>query len=110
MNVDGSDDVFDGHMAQVGGSGQGSFAYLVTPQYALTERAIEDGNMLRFMLNDSVVALSSGRIIASDSEGTAATLVTDSYAKDADVCLVFINAYSGEGGDRGELRNEDQDA
>lgn len=110
MNVDGSADTFDGHMAQVGGSGQGSFAYLVTPQYALTERAIYDGNMLRFMLNDSVIASSSGRLIAMDSEGTGGTQTTASYAANADVCLVFIAAYSGEGGDRSELRNTEQDS
>lgn len=96
-------------MAGIGGSGQPSFSYLVTPQHALTERAIEDGNMLRFMLNDSVIASSSGRIIAAASAATAAEQTTDAYAANADVCLVFINAYSGEGGDRSELRNTDQD-
>lgn len=109
MNVNGSPDTFEGHMAQVGGSGQGSFAYLVTPQFALTERAMTDGNMLRFMLNDTVVSSSSGRLIAGDSEGSAATQTTDAYAESADVCLVFVNAYSGEGGDRSELRSADKD-
>ena len=32
------------------------------------------------------------------------------YATDAEVCLVFLNAFSGEGADRTELRDTEQDA
>jgi beta-glucosidase len=31
------------------------------------------------------------------------------YAENSDLCLVFVNAYSGEGADRTELHNTDQD-
>lgn len=39
----------------------------------------------------------------------ALSLSVPSYATSADVCLVFINALSGEGADRTELYNPDQD-
>ncbi|ROW17623.1 hypothetical protein VPNG_00874 [Cytospora leucostoma] len=140
--------VFQGHMAQVGGSGQGSFSYLVTPLYALTTKSIEDGTMLRHILNDTILtssssggmggggagggissnATSSGNSTGgapggapggggggggsgsgySDSTGTSQTTLNFAYNQDA--CLVFLNAYSGEGGDRSELHNADQDA
>lgn len=143
MDVEGSESVYQGHMAQVGGSGQGSFAYLVTPEYALTTRAMEDGTMLRMMLNDSIIASSSsstGGMTVSDnsttsttsdnsttmtapsgggpggmgggssySDSTGATQTTLDYAYNQDACIVFLNAYSGEGADRSELYNADQD-
>ncbi|ROV87592.1 hypothetical protein VSDG_09627 [Cytospora chrysosperma] len=144
----GASSVFQGHMAQVGGSGQGSFAYLVTPVYAFTTKAIEDGTMLRMMLNDSIITSDSSSMMMkrqdiggnstgggdfsgnstggfggggggfgggggmgssySDSTGTEQT--TLAYAYNQDACVVFANAYSGEGGDRTELYNADQDA
>lgn len=116
MAVQGSDSVFQGHMAQVGGSGQGSFAYVITPEHAFVEKAREDGAMLRVMLNDSVITSgSSGGIAAGPNAGsastdsTAASQTTEGYSYNQDVCLVFLNAYSGEGGDRDELYNTDQD-
>ncbi|EOD45724.1 putative beta-glucosidase d protein [Neofusicoccum parvum UCRNP2] len=116
MSVQGSDSVFQGHMAQVGGSGQGSFLYVITPEHAFVERAKEDGAMLRVMLNDSVISSgSSGGIAAGPNAGseskdsTAASQTTKGYSYNQDVCLVFLNAYSGEGGDRDELSNADQD-
>ncbi|OJD29404.1 beta-glucosidase d [Diplodia corticola] len=117
MSVQGSDSVFQGHMAQIGGSGQGSFAYLITPEHAFVEKAREDGAMLRVMLNDSVISSgATGGIGAGPNAGsastdsTAATQTTEGYSYNQDVCLVFLNAYSGEGGDRDELYNTDQDS
>lgn len=132
MDVEGSDAVYQGHMAQVGGSGQGSFSYLVTPEYALTTRAIEDGTMLRMMLNDSIISSSSSSFGggstttsgnstmeapsgsgmgggSSYSDSTGATQTTLDYAYNQDACIVFANSYSGEGADRSELYNADQD-
>lgn len=43
------------------------------------------------------------------SRGTAGDLDYSTYAENAAACLVFLNAYSGEGADRGELANADQD-
>ncbi|KAL1638696.1 hypothetical protein SLS58_008728 [Diplodia intermedia] len=116
MSVQGSDSVFQGHMAQIGGSGQGSFAYVITPEHAFVEKAREDGAMLRVMLNDTVISSGSAGGIAagpnagSDStDSTAASQTTRGYSYNQDVCLVFLNAYAGEGSDRDELRNTDQD-
>ncbi|KAM0165666.1 hypothetical protein ACHAQE_002207 [Botrytis cinerea] len=41
--------------------------------------------------------------------GTSLSQDISTYATDAEVCLVFLNAFSGEGVDRTELRNTDQD-
>ncbi|KAF7542166.1 hypothetical protein G7054_g68 [Neopestalotiopsis clavispora] len=41
--------------------------------------------------------------------GTGATPSIDAYSQNADVCLVFINSWSGEGADRSEMSNVDQD-
>lgn len=41
--------------------------------------------------------------------GTEITETTLGVAADSDVCIVFINAWAGEGGDRSELRDTDQD-
>lgn len=107
------DSVYQGHMAQVGGSGQGSFSYLVTPEYALTTRAMADGTMLRAMLNDSVMESSGTGLTTVTgsifSDSTAGRHTTTVFAYNQDACIVFMNSYSGEGGDRTELYNDDQD-
>lgn len=115
MDVSGDEpSVFPGHMAQVGGSGQGSFSYLATPLYAFTTKAMETGMMLRFQLNDTVLTSddeSSGMGGGGGgySDSTAIDRTTLGLAYNQDACVVFINAYAGEGGDRSELYNEDQD-
>ncbi|TGO51807.1 hypothetical protein BCON_0154g00270 [Botryotinia convoluta] len=43
------------------------------------------------------------------SGGTVLSQDIYSYTTDAEVCLVFLNVFSGEGADRTELRNTDQD-
>lgn len=47
--------------------------------------------------------------VTGGGSGTSGSLTFDSYATNADACLVFMNAYSGEGADRTELYNADQD-
>ncbi|KAJ4114731.1 hypothetical protein NW768_011285 [Fusarium equiseti] len=42
-------------------------------------------------------------------QGTAVTPSFANYAGNSDVCLVFLNSYSGEGGDRSLLTDDDQD-
>lgn len=42
--------------------------------------------------------------------GTTVSPSIANYASDSEVCLVFLNSWSGEGGDRSELYNKDQDA
>ncbi|KAL1388749.1 glycosyl hydrolase family 3 C-terminal domain-containing protein [Phyllosticta capitalensis] len=113
LSVTGSDDVLQGHAASIGGSGYASFAYLVTPFHALLNRVIEDGTQLRYLFNDTGFAQSSsssGGGVSGYSSGTAVSHTYTDFASSTEVCLVFINAYSGEGADRGELYNADQDA
>ncbi|EOD47782.1 putative beta-glucosidase d protein [Neofusicoccum parvum UCRNP2] len=108
ISVTGSDDVYQGHAASLGGSGTGSFPYLVTPHYALTTKVLEDGTMFRWILNDTGYADSSSGL-SGYSSGTGAQHTFSGYAADSEVCIVFLNAYSGEGADRSELYNADQD-
>ncbi|KAK8208484.1 putative beta-glucosidase D [Phyllosticta capitalensis] len=78
---------YQGHLASGSGSGQLSFSYLMTPFQSLTTRAAADGSMIRWILNDTY---------------------TDSSSSSG-VCLVFLNSFAGEGADREELYNTDQD-
>ncbi|KAI9731220.1 MAG: hypothetical protein M1834_005413 [Cirrosporium novae-zelandiae] len=110
MNVEGSDDVYQGHCAEVGGSGQGSFWYLATPQSALSNRAHEDGTQLRWLLNDTYSSGSTSYAKASFASGTGALISFDGYATNVEVCIAFLNAFSGEGKDRTQLYDADQDA
>jgi beta-glucosidase len=50
-----------------------------------------------------------GAAISLLSGGTALTQTIPDYATGAAVCIAFINALSGEGADRTELRNTEQD-
>ncbi len=43
-------------------------------------------------------------------QGTAITPSFANYAANSAACLVFLNAYAGEGADRPELHNQDQDS
>ncbi|KAK7746558.1 hypothetical protein SLS62_009355 [Diatrype stigma] len=97
-----------GHMSTVGGSAMGSLAYLTTPIQLFNERAAKDGFMLRWWLNDTVLTDSSG-MGGMSGEGSTLTETTTGVAQNSDACVVFINAWSGEGADRPELYNEEQD-
>jgi beta-glucosidase len=92
-------------MTQIGGSAMGSLAYETIPFQTFSNRAATDGFMLRWWLND-IVSLTS-----SDMSGTGSVLSesTLGVASNSDVCVVYLNAWAGEGGDRTELRIEDQD-
>ncbi|KAI6877478.1 hypothetical protein KC360_g9144 [Hortaea werneckii] len=51
-----------------------------------------------------------GGAVMDFGSGTTVTPSIANYASDSEVCLVFLNSWSGEGGDRGELSNADQDS
>ncbi|KAF2141089.1 glycoside hydrolase family 3 protein [Aplosporella prunicola CBS 121167] len=119
FSVQGVGSTYQGHMASGSGSGQDSFAYLITPFNSLTTRAVADGTMIRWVLNDTYGSSSSsmggdsgsgGVDLSSLGQGTAVTPGIESYADNAEACLVFLNAYAGEGADRTELANAEQDA
>jgi beta-glucosidase len=74
--------------------------------------------MIRWILNNTYTSTTSSggfggmkkrQFPALLSGGTALTQTIPSYATDAEVCLAFINAFSGEGADRTELRDTEQD-
>jgi beta-glucosidase len=132
--VTGTAEIFEGHLASGSGSGQLSFPYLITPFQALSNRAIEDNSMIWWILNNTFT--SSGGFEPRDLEittdaappggggggggvgvpgaghfggGTGEFPSFQSYTQNSDVCLVFINADSGEGADRTTLSNTVQD-
>ncbi|KAL4795290.1 glycosyl hydrolase family 3 N terminal domain-containing protein [Aspergillus venezuelensis] len=84
-----------GHLVFSGGSGMGSPSYLVTPYDALLARSIADDIPY---------------VAVAGTAGNSAAPTFSSYAAAVETCLVFINAWSGEGNYRVELRNSDQDA
>lgn len=107
FNISGSADTYQGHMAASGGSGLAPLPYLITPLHALTDRASEDGTQLRWILSDTYAGGSTGFVGSGAQTGADQSIL--SYSKASEVCLVFINAYGGEGADRTELRNAAQD-
>ncbi|KAH8878932.1 beta-glucosidase D [Thozetella sp. PMI_491] len=105
FSVSGVQDVFSGHMATPGGSGNAPMPYLVSPLEALSRRAAADNTEFRWILADNYTATGGGFSIG----GTATVPSIKGYAADTEACLVFLNAWSGEGKDRAELRNDGQD-
>ncbi|KAF3025618.1 hypothetical protein E8E14_012815 [Neopestalotiopsis sp. 37M] len=102
---DGEPPTMQGHMSVVGGSAMGSLAYLSTPFQLFNQRAASDGFMLRWWLTDESTNSSSGM----SGSGTELTESTTGVADLSDACVVFLNAWAGEGADRSELRNATQD-
>ncbi|TVY17599.1 putative beta-glucosidase D [Lachnellula arida] len=119
FSVSGTESTYQGHLAGGSGSGTSTFPYLVTPHDALLLRSINDGTVFRWVMNDTGYASSSGGMggmgggssskSTSFGTGTNTAISFTSYATDMEVCIVFLNAYSGEGADRTELYNTDQD-
>lgn len=109
MDIEGSGPTYQGHLATGTGSAQASLPYLVPPYVALTNRIIEDGTMMRWVLNDTYTSSSTSGLITEGTDSTAVDPSYANYATNSDACLVFLNALSGEGADRTELYNDDQD-
>ncbi|GLA04723.1 hypothetical protein AnigIFM60653_004782 [Aspergillus niger] len=96
-----------GHLIFSGGSGIGSPSYLITPYDALLARALQDGTQLMWAMDDHLPMIPY--IAVTGTMGTSAAPTFASYASAVSTCLVFLNAWSGEGHDRSELRNQPQD-
>lgn len=110
FSVEGSGPTYHGHLASGSGSGQGSIPYLITPEIALTLKASQDGTMLRWVTNDTYSSSGGSMLVMQGSDSTSVTPSISNYAENMDVCLVFLNALAGEGADRTELTNADQDS
>lgn len=61
--------------------------------------------MLRWVLNDTYTSSETSALGA----GTGLIPGYINYSQDSDLCLVFLNALGGEGADRTEMYNADQD-
>ncbi|RDW92678.1 hypothetical protein BP5796_02072 [Coleophoma crateriformis] len=101
--------IYEGHMASGGGSGQTSLPYLITPFNSITQRAVEDNTMLWWVLNNTYTTTTQTGGIQGIGGGTGISPSITNYAAVSEACLVFINSWSGEGADRTELYNTEQD-
>lgn len=110
VDVMGSGPTYQGHLATGSGSGMASMPYLITPYGALTNKAAQDGTVLRWVLNDTYSSGGGSSLVPSSTYSTAVEPSFENFATGSDICLVFINALAGEGADRTELYNADQDA
>ncbi|KAL4961177.1 beta-d-glucoside glucohydrolase D [Aspergillus stella-maris] len=99
---------WSGHLVFSGGSGMASPSYLVTPYDALLARSIADGTQMMWAMEEKLPNIPY--VAVTGTAGTSAAPTFSSYAAAVETCLVFINAWSGEGNDRVELRNAEQDA
>ena len=79
-----------GNLAAGGGSGTGQFTYLVTPLQALQSRAKEDGGLVQYWLNNTLIATSD-----------ISTLLIP--RAQPDVCIVMLKTWAQEGEDRAHL-------
>ncbi|KAI3028366.1 CAZyme family GH3 [Aspergillus niger] len=110
IDVEGSGPTYQGHLVTGSGSGRGSVPYVITPLHALTDRASQDGTMLRWILNDTYTSTDSSSLVDSSTIYTNIEPSYANFATESSVCLVFLNALAGEGADRTELYNSDQDS
>lgn len=78
-----------GTLSVGGGSGAGRQSNLVTPLRALQDRAQQDGTLLEYWLNNTLIATSN--------------VTTLWYPRAPDVCLVFVKAWAREVIDRNDL-------
>ncbi|KAE9976589.1 hypothetical protein EG328_002550 [Venturia inaequalis] len=78
----------NGALAVGGGSGSGTFTYLVTPLDALKQR--NPTAFIQFVLNNTLLATTN-----------LSTLIVPTIIPD--VCLVFLKAFAAEGADRTSL-------
>jgi beta-glucosidase len=81
-----------GTQAIGGGSGAGLFTYLVTPLEAIKARARQDGALVEFWLNNTVV-------LNRDASAWAQTPLPN----EPEVCLVFLKGWAAEAADRESL-------
>ncbi|KAF3923256.1 Beta-glucosidase [Orbilia brochopaga] len=82
----------DGTVAMGWGSGTANFPYLISPLTALQNKAYQDNSVIQWVVDDY------------------ATDAMTATARQADVCLVFVKAQSGEGyitvdGNQGDRNN-----
>ncbi|KAL6711093.1 hypothetical protein ACN47E_006968 [Coniothyrium glycines] len=85
-----------GTLAAGGGSGTGQFTYLVTPLRALQDRASQDGGIVQYWLNNT--------LIASRNASTLGSLLIPRAIPD--VCIVMLKTWAQEEQDRAHLASD----
>jgi beta-glucosidase len=76
-----------------GGSGTGQFTYMVTPLRAIQQRAAQDGGIVQFFLNNTLIANSN-----------ISTMVIP--RAQPDVCIVMLKTWAEEAADRTHLSSD----
>lgn len=110
FSVTGTDsDVYDGHLTSGGGSGELSLSWMATPYQSISQQAFEDRSMIWWIMNNTYSSGDDSSPLGGLGSGTSRTASFENYAEYSEVCLVFINAASGEGADRSSLYDSDQD-
>ena len=94
-----------GNMGGMGGMG-GMSGNSTQSQGGAPDSASASGNNT---MSTGAGGAAGGGAAGIQGTGTTVTPSIANYASDSDVCLVFLNSWSGEGGDRSELSNQDQD-
>jgi beta-glucosidase len=79
-----------GTLSAGGGSGTGQYTYLVTPLQALQSRANDDGGLVQYWLNNTLIAASDVRTLLIPR-------------RMPDVCIVMLKTWAAEGEDRAHL-------
>ncbi|KAI1853064.1 hypothetical protein JX265_012820 [Neoarthrinium moseri] len=131
-------DIYQGHLSTSCGSGDASLPYLITPYEVINLRVSDEGGMVWWVMNNTYTPssfsgipggggfpggnLGNSSIVTRQgpgggggfpgggfNSGTGSTPSIENYSENAEVCIVFINSWSGEGADRKELSNTDQD-
>lgn len=82
-----------GTLAAGGGSGTGQFTYLVTPLRAIQDRAAQDGGLVQYWLNNTLIANSN----------VSNLLIPRGVP---DVCLVMLKTWAEEANDRAHLASD----
>lgn len=77
-----------GVLAVAGGSGTGRLTYVVPPLDAIKARAAQDGSLVQYILNNTLVNAGDFSLI---------------YPTPPDVCIVFLKTWATEGFDRTSL-------
>ncbi|KAF1843405.1 glycoside hydrolase family 3 protein [Cucurbitaria berberidis CBS 394.84] len=84
-------DVYEyGTLAAGGGSGTGQFSYLITPLRALQDRAAQDGGLVHYWLNNTLIAKAD----------VSSLLIPRAVP---DVCIVMLKTWAQEAEDRAHL-------
>jgi beta-glucosidase len=82
-----------GSLFSGGGSGTGQFTYMVTPLRAIQQRAAQDGGIVQFFLNNTLIANSN----------VSTMLIPRAQP---DVCIVMLKTWAEEGADRAHLSSD----